>query len=528
MQYANIIVNHKAGYEPFTYSLPPELLGHLAVGSVVMVPVGKSQVHGVIDQFVRHSEPKVVNKLKPIKSIVYEGSFVAPYLLTAAQALHEQYGWGVQEILFKLLPDFPKRSQTYIASSSIVTSTFHSQEYCLSVSERPQLYRRLAQSLLSHGTSLLVVCASQSAAQALAAILTDLPITLYPETVTPKSQRDYYLQAATATGRIFIGTRGALITPLHHVGAVIIDEPWLPGQKEERAPRLWSGQLALALCQARGIPLYLLSSLPWPESRSLTHKSPKLIKSTYGSVHLTPRRSLSENLVEFLADHDGAKKQLAIFIKPSTQTVYWCKQCKQSTVIHGLCAICGREPIVLPILSKDTITAELSHLPHEANVHVFASEELIQFQHFDAALVLNFDVYLAVVDFRATTYLVTLLYLIGAQAKTTVFVTNHHDEWTHLTHKDVHYFLGDELTQRKMRQLPPFGKAIELTAASEDVLKSLDAPSKPGVLQTSPIRHHKHEYRIALLSSLSFKLPEAWFKKSNLKIDILPNYIDSA
>ena len=71
MQYANVIVDHKAGYEPLTYSIPPALLAHLAIGSVVLVPIGPQKVHGVISGFIRRLDDDLSHKLKSIISVVY-------------------------------------------------------------------------------------------------------------------------------------------------------------------------------------------------------------------------------------------------------------------------------------------------------------------------------------------------------------------------------------------------------------------------------------------------------------------------
>ncbi len=519
MQYANVIVDHKASYEPLTYAIPSHLLAHLAVGSVVLVPIGPKTVHGVVTQFIRRLDTTIAQKLKPMKEVIYGGEFIPSYLLKTVAELHKTYGWGLNDLLFSLLPVLPKRTQ---ASDEVFVksgSGYMSYEYAISTVSRVEAYQKIARN-----KTILIICPSQSAVRSLKKHFPDA-ISL-PANATTKIQREYFLAARRVSrSTVFIGTRNALMTPLHHIDGIIVDEPWFPGQKEERAPRLWTPQIAQSLCKARDIPLYLFSSLPWPETRGLDSPRQSLVKSLFGNVCLTPRRPLNELLTQFLADYDQSKHHLAIFLHESKQTTYWCAHCKQAAIIHDRCALCGQEPIVLPVLSKEVIQAELKNAHPRSRIDVFSSEELIQYRHFDAALVIGFDVFLAIVDFRATTYLVSLLYTIGAQAKESLFVTSHPDEWTNLMKKDVSYFTTTELEERQKHHLPPNAQAVQLSAKQKDILTKLLPLDLPSLIQVGTIRRINDMYQLSILIKNDAPLPVAWFRKQFLKVDILPNYI---
>src|SRR6266540_3972965 len=239
MQYANIIVNHKAGYAPLTYSIPPSILAHLKPGSIVRVPLGKSDVHGVVVSFTRRVETRLAHKIKLIKTLVYGGAFVAPYLLAAVSDLHHKYALSYSDLLFSLLPPLPQKKYIVPEATPKLGSGFKSYDYTIDVLQRVDLYKKIAKSLAHSNQSLLIVCPNQAAVESLFQSFNDVRCIRYPDTPTPKQTRDYYFLAQTnQEPAIFIGTRGALLTPLHTFGAIALEEPWLSGHKEEQSPRM--------------------------------------------------------------------------------------------------------------------------------------------------------------------------------------------------------------------------------------------------------------------------------------------------
>ncbi len=525
MQYANILVDHKASYKPLTYAIPAPLLAHLHIGSIVRVPIGPKQYPGVVVQFLNRLDGSLALKLKPIHSMVYGFPYVPIYLLKAMYDLHHEYGIGSNELLFSFLPPIPKKRQADSEVSISPGSDYQVFEYIISTADRVEAYRKIIDKALNQNLSLLILCPSASSVLALTQLLKQhqLPVQTVPK--TDKELKRFYLsQLSNPQSTVTIGTRGGKVTPLNHYFGVIIDEPWLPGHKEEHSPKLWSALAMQSLCKAQNIPLYLFSSLPWPETQLISSKR-FIVKSTFGKVYLAPRRNSKELLTQFFADYDGKTKHLAIVLRESNQQMYWCEHCKQSTGMSGLCVTCGRMPIMLPKLSKESIEQEIQILKYKAHVTIVTSESLIHYHIYDAALVLGFDVFLSIVDFRVTNYLASLLYILGAEAKETLFATNHPDEWTKIMHKDLNFFLKTEIEARKKHHLPPFGMPVQLTAKDKTTLESLKFDSAI-VLQVGTIRQEKDIYRISLLTKLHTPLPPEWFKKANLKVDILPSYID--
>ncbi len=526
MQYANVIVNHPAGYNPLTYAIPANLLAHLQIGSVVLVPLGRTVVHGAVSQFIRRVDEKLAPKLKPIKSLVYAEKFVPEYLFEAVGELHKKYGYGYHDLLWSLLPPLPKREQPLPSVLLSEDQLFFFYEYVTPLNDRITIYAEIAERLSAKQQSVLILCASQAAADTLCTQLKPLVknIMRFPPKASPKAQRDYYLKSGALPETVFIGTRGALITPLHTVGAVMVDEPWLPGHKEESSPRLWTGMVAHALAKARGIPLFFVSSLLWPETRLLGTPRSQTAKDPDTTLRLIPKRPISELLTQFLDfPADFKLKKSAILLKESKRDILWCEQCRQEVSSHT-CPTCGRTATMLPKVTHDDL-AELIQRETGQQAPILHAEELLQYTCFDRLLVLNFDAYLAVTDFRSSVYLATLMALLRSQAKETLFVTANPDMWTPLIHLEDRQFILHEMALRKKHALPPFGQAVQLSSQQRDILMKLIPMEWDAIIRISKVRYENGRYVLSLLVKLHTDFPQEWFKNSLVKVDILPNYI---
>lgn len=527
MQYANIIVDHKAGYEPFTYAIPAPVLAHVAVGSIVRVPVGKTGCHGVIANFVRRVEPKLAAKLKPISGVVYPGPFVPAYLLNACQKLHERFAYGLSDTLFPLLPQLPKRPQPDLVRTIPPLSNYRAFEYSIPLVDRPEFYAKLARTHATRNHSLLVICASHAAAAALAKQLASkLTVVLFPGQGTDKAKRDYYFKSALPSEpTVFIGTRGALMTPLDTIGGVLIDEPWLPAQKEDNAPKWWSAFAAESLCQARGIPLYLVTSLPWPESRLVRGLRAYQTHANLGTYELAPRRPLLETIATFLADCDGPGKKLAIVLREESREVKWCTKCRKE-VSSLQCGTCKQPVFVIPQLTRDAVQQILNQSDIDGAVTLLTPDAAATFRRYDAILALNYDAFLSVADFRATCYLATLLHHLRSQADRVLFITSRPDEWTPISQRDTHYFKETEIQLRKQYTLPPYSTTVHLYSTSRDSLEKALNNQESATLKQGKVRAHKGEFSLSVLLKPGAPIPVTWQTTRGVKVDVFPNYVE--
>lgn len=519
MQYANIIIEPKAGGKCFTYAIPPSLLGHMTVGSIVTIPIGRQVVFGVVQQFVRRIDPAVARKLKPITAVNYRGPFVPDYLLQAARKLHHHYGYSEGDCLFSLLPPLLKRGgETENAPMKPGTNQKVSH-ITASLLQRSDLYTRLFRRQAEMQSSLLIICANATTAANLAEQITE-PTVLYPATQGDKAIREYARDAGGSSPKIYIGTRGALKTPLHTMGAIVIDEPWLPGHKEENAPRLWSSFVAQSLARERGIPLYLVSCLAWPEDKLLTPtRSLKLRTSPLGSVHFVPTKPLREILTSFLAAYE-LEDRLAVVLREIPQDRWWCPSCRLFIIPTQPCRHDPNRHHHFPPLTKATLTQTLQELALDYQWTIHTLDEAVNYQKYDAMLTLNMDALLAIVDFRADMYWRTILTLLRQQTNHLHLVTQQSEVWAAcltLTDQEQQALLSD----RQHHGLPPYRLAVQVSAPSRSLL---ELPDIPPTATLGPVRRYKDQYRRSLLVPRSFLIPEAWHHRR--KVDILPLYID--
>lgn len=525
MQYANIIINHKAGFHPLTYKIPPAILPHLARGSVVLVPFGTQTVHGVVDQFVRRVDSAIAPKLKPIMSIVYSGYAVDMAKLDGTKLLCNQWGLSQGQTLFRLLPDFPKRSaKTTLPDFISQQSTYQVNEYAIPVSRRLDFILEIFARLRQNNQSLLILCPNQATIHFYLRTHTkvDSPIIIYPENATPKERRDFWLKTMTnLTPTIYIGTRGGLIASSRNLGAIIIDEPWLPGHKDDSSPKLWSVFNANALAKAQKIPLLLVSSLLWPENHLLPIKKTHRQITEFGTIRLAPKRQVSEQLTHWLAETEGLDR--AIVVHQTSHETLWCSHCQKISLDPELCQSCHFVPIILPRISVESVKEQLNNIP----IEVIPVESLLTLVPKTAVLALNFDAYLSITDWRASLYLGTLLRHFQEKSTETHLATAHPDVWTRLLDKLNTDFVGSELLARQSAHLPPTSLLIRLTANQSEILTKLLPIQLADVLLVGKVHRSADQYAITILLKPNAKLPEAWTRSSLLKLDILPLYLHS-
>jgi primosomal protein N' len=528
MQYAEVVVDHKAGYNPLTYAIPAEILADLAIGSVVLVPIGHTKVHGVVQQFTRRVDTNIALKLKPIHSVVYAGSFIPEYLIRASEMLHKRFGFGWSSTLFYFLPPLPKRRQPDVTALLELQRSHKVFDYTIPISQRLVVYTKIANRLNNQNQSLLIICASQAASQALAVGLKQsFSNVKLAKTDSPKLAREHFVHQLTESDvSIIVGTRSGLMTPLNQIGGIIIDEPWLPGQKEERSPKFWTCFAAQMLCRARNIPLYLVSSIAWPETQLLAPVTSHTISVSSGKTRLIPKRPLAEVLSQFFAQNSEICSELAIVVKESPDEIWWCPHCRTRLKPNiESCPTCKTSARVIPPLTKSQIEQTILSLSVTNRYKIFSADELMQYRQFAAILALNYDVFLSIADFRSIFYTSTLLELLKQQSHQLYLETAQPDVWTDIMNNDNATRYTTELQVRRRLFLPPFSDAVQLRAFEPHLITKLLPLAAEIVIKQGKIHKNNDKYSLNVLLKRQSRLPEAWFR-SSVTVDYLPNYID--
>lgn len=168
--------------------------------------------------------------------------------------------------------------------------------------------------------------------------------------ISDGERKQGWLLARAGLGRIIIGTRSAVFTPLPEAGLMIIDEEHDSSYKQQDGLRYHARQVALVRAQKMGIPVLMGSATPSLESLYQVQQQRfhllKLKQRATGAslpqVHLIdsqgahPDHGLSEQLLKKMHQHLDAGNQVILFInRRGYAPVLMCHDCGwQATCQH--------------------------------------------------------------------------------------------------------------------------------------------------------------------------------------------------
>lgn len=188
--------------------------------------------------------------------------------------------------------------------------------------------------------------------------------------ISDGERKQGWLLARAGLGRIIIGTRSAVFTPLPEAGLMIIDEEHDSSYKQQDGLRYHARQVALIRAQKMGIPVLMGSATPSLESLyqvqqqrfHLLQLKQRATGASLPQVHLIdsqgahPDHGLSEQLLKKMHQHLDAGNQVILFINRRGYAPVlmchdcgWqasCKHCDARMVVHKhrhilFCHHCG-------------------------------------------------------------------------------------------------------------------------------------------------------------------------------------------
>lgn len=160
--------------------------------------------------------------------------------------------------------------------------------------------------------------------------------------VSDGERKQGWLLAAAGLGRVIIGTRSAVFTPLPEAGLIIIDEEHDSSYKQQDGLRYHARQVALIRAQKMGIPVLMGSATPSLESLyqvqqqrfELLQLTQRATGASLPNVHLIdsngahPDHGLSEQLLTKMHQHLDAGNQVILFInRRGYAPVLMCHDC---------------------------------------------------------------------------------------------------------------------------------------------------------------------------------------------------------
>ncbi|HUF60581.1 MAG TPA: primosomal protein N' [Verrucomicrobiales bacterium] len=113
---AQVFIDGSADLE-FTYLVPEELAGRVAVGSRVRVPLRRQKVHGTVLLVAENAEPK--HRLLPIDGLLHDRPILTPGLLKLARWSAGYYCASLESILRAMLPDSVRAPQAPIKTRRV-------------------------------------------------------------------------------------------------------------------------------------------------------------------------------------------------------------------------------------------------------------------------------------------------------------------------------------------------------------------------------------------------------------------------
>ena len=271
------------GQDALTYSSSDQL----SIGSVVVVPLQKQEVPGIVvskdtkPQFATRSIIRVVSP-DPLP----------PALLDLLKWIRNYYPAPLGSINSQFLPSSlvqtPKKEPEPVKSRAkrphplpnltteqkTVLKTIAGQAKSGSSwllhgetgSGKTRIYLELAKQTMSEGKSVLVLTPEIGLVPQLAEVFRgalEAPVSVFHSNLAPATRRDTWMGILQNKGpQVVIGPRSALFSPMKNIGLIVVDEAHEPSYKQEQAPHYHALRVAAKLAELHKAKLITGSATP--------------------------------------------------------------------------------------------------------------------------------------------------------------------------------------------------------------------------------------------------------------------------
>jgi len=354
----------RAGASVFTYSAAEKL----AVGQLVIIPVGKQQLTGVIIK--KTTQPSY--ETREIISCIETTPLPEP-LVTLALWMSTYYHTPLATVLQTVLPrgltknrrakatapHTPARTRTQIVFNEEQAAALHKIMEVpngtvllqgVTGSGKTEIYKEVARQTLAGGKSAIVLVPEISLTSQLVDEFThEFPGLIVTHSHMTEAERHLAWKQALSASEplVVIGPRSALFMPVAHIGAILIDEAHEPSYKQEQAPRYSALRAASVLGKASAARVILGSATPLIADKYLAEANNSPV------ITLTrPARGNAKATTATLVDmkkRDQFKKHRFLSDALLTQIEHNISSGKQTLIFHNrrgsasttLCEACG-------------------------------------------------------------------------------------------------------------------------------------------------------------------------------------------
>lgn len=268
MQYVDVALARRTGTREtlLTYTIPPELLASIQVGSMVEVPFHRFQELGIVTRFRRTlAESALHTKLRPVRRVISPWPVLSPLDLAFRIALADQTAAPRSLALTLALPprSILKQLPPPAASETLRISR---QDYEIAAATAP--FHHLLPQIEATLAKNLSVCFIVPTIEALRAAQKIWQELLPDQSLTHRSgakivdQLPLWKTVYGHQARLVLGTRRALLLPFRRLGLIVIEQIGHPQLREEQAPYYEALALARLRISLFGGTLIARSSLP--------------------------------------------------------------------------------------------------------------------------------------------------------------------------------------------------------------------------------------------------------------------------
>jgi primosomal protein N' (replication factor Y) (superfamily II helicase) len=360
-----------SGTESFSYEIPKELEPIISIGSLVLVPLGKQHIQGVVTRLTKNR--KTTYKLKPLKS-VDTNVVISSKFMEIAKWVASYYLCSFGEALSLFLPPLMKKpkndsgvsSDISIAKEKIVLSAeqrevFDNLNTSLNIdhkkpvllkgitgSGKTEIYIKLAQKVISQGNQVIVlipeIVLTPQIVERFERYFDD-KIAIMHSSLSKSERYHCYQDYYQGKKKIIIGPRSALLVPSENTKLIIIDEEQEDSYKQDRSPRYDARVLAEKMAKSLDALLIYGTATPTIERyhKAMVHQYDFFEIKTRYFKQLLPKTTvvdlkkeiqaknystISTLLQKEMAEVLNQKKQILLFLnRRGNATFVSCRDC---------------------------------------------------------------------------------------------------------------------------------------------------------------------------------------------------------
>ncbi|MEK7202302.1 MAG: hypothetical protein AAB669_02140 [Patescibacteria group bacterium] len=518
MLYAQVIVKQRTQVQELTYALSAQIVPYVKVGSLVLVPLRRKEVKGVVVGFSR----SVAKEIKgSIREIIKLDKNIQVYSAAQIEVIHKlstHYAAPLAEVAFHALdlPQFMPETSLKSATKPLVLTG--------SWAQRCDAYRRILAK--SSGRVMFIFAQNSYATSFFQSVKTQIsPHLIYEIKAFGGKKRTAELMDILRKNRqvALVGTLGDIFFPLQAGDTIIVDQPDHVGAKSQSRPFMSSRRVALIRGEVEGLRVVLGDTfISLDDLLAVKNKKFRLTtaKSTGREMTIVDRRgqkdAIAPSVVEEIeqAVNSGQKILVLVMARGWASAlvcrecghIFTCQNCNRTSGVRveklrcGYCAseidlpktcpscrsadlkpIGGGVSAITKLLSDQFTTSKVRELSSDApaldpkSVITVATEKIFSFPgaKFDQTFIINADRLLSGTHLDGAWRLLGYLIELQDCSKHIVVQTYFPDSvvWSSAASGNVRSFFGPELTNRRQLHLPPYGAIIAVRGTANTAEK---------------------------------------------------------